>query len=253
MDPLSEGCPSASTSLRLLTNEPESIIKNKLAVDMRPIKRLVKRFQVLHKSIETKQDETTCTQALAAFLTDLSTFHTTVLSKQLLLQSMNDRQQAHFATDLESVLAQIDDTTADIARLKQQLEEEEVWRRQQVEYDQVARRVLELPSREETERNMTTLQLEIEALQSQQQALDESFEHRKTLLHNVVSAIHTMKDAIDASAITNGTDEAGSVDGSVEVDVEGDGERRRGGGGSGGMEEEEEEEGAFVEDKMDMS
>ncbi|KAJ3032958.1 hypothetical protein HDU99_010866, partial [Rhizoclosmatium hyalinum] len=178
----------------------ESIIKNKLAVDTQPLKRLIRKFQLLKAAVETSQSEPICSQALDIFLTELSVYSTSVLTKQKQIQLMNTRQQSHFLSDLETVVSDIEETRADIEKLKQELEWEGLRRAEKLEYDAIAREVLEFASREETERNMATLQLEIASLEAEQQRLNQAFDFRKTLLHNVVSAVYTMKDAISGSS-----------------------------------------------------
>ncbi|KAJ3002506.1 UNVERIFIED_CONTAM: hypothetical protein HDU68_006192 [Siphonaria sp. JEL0065] len=118
---------------------------------------------------------------------------------------------------------------------------------------------------------MAILALEIASLEAQQKKLDEAFEFRKTLLHNVVSAVYTMKDAISGGSATTAQSRkrGGNKDGGLqemgvssfslleameegEEQEEETGRRGTKGANTQPNHEEEEEEGAY-EDKMDES
>ncbi|KAJ3002507.1 UNVERIFIED_CONTAM: hypothetical protein HDU68_006193 [Siphonaria sp. JEL0065] len=131
--------------------DEETIIRNKLAVDQRPLKKLMRKFQLLAHSVHSKQDDASRAQALESFLIDLATYSTTVLHKQHQIQLMNTIQQSHFSSDFDTVSADIEQTKIDIERLKLELIHENKKRAEMLEYDQVAKSVLEFPSREETE------------------------------------------------------------------------------------------------------
>ncbi|ORY53733.1 hypothetical protein BCR33DRAFT_711091 [Rhizoclosmatium globosum] len=194
----------------------ESIIKNKLA------------FQLLKAAVETSQSEPICSQALDIFLTELSVYSTSVLTKQKQIQLMNTRQQSHFLSDLETVVSEIEETRADIEKLKQELEWEGLRRAEKLEYDAIARK------------NMATLQLEIASLEAEQQRLNQAFDFRKTLLHNVGGGKAGKKRVDDDEG------EEGEAEGR---DEHGDG--RRGANGAEETAGDEEEEGAC--DEMDVS
>ncbi|KAI9312771.1 hypothetical protein BDR26DRAFT_887947, partial [Obelidium mucronatum] len=266
--------------------DSDVVIRNKLAVDQRPLRKLMRKFQTLKLAVETKQDEAVCSSSLESFLIELATYSTIVLHKQSLIQTMNSTQQLHFDNDLAAVLKRIEDTKNDIEEFKVELVHEGVKRAQQLEYDQVARLVLEFPSRDETEGNMATLALEIASLEAQQKKLDQAFEFRKTLLHNVVSSVYTMKDAIsggsnaaskqqhenkrgnssgvDGNVLVNGDSSFSLIESDLAMEEGEEGEERedevhnaggRRGSKSGGNHqnnEDEDEEGAY-EDKMDES
>ncbi|KAI8615064.1 hypothetical protein BC830DRAFT_1124325 [Chytriomyces sp. MP71] len=259
--------------------DEETIIRNRIAVDQRPLKKLVRRFETLKRvSVSSQSPESVNVKlALDTFSTELAAYNASVVIKQRSVLRMNQTQQEHFAAELNAVKAGIEATRRDIAALQIQLTHEEAAKRRRGEYDVVARACLEVQSREESERNMATLQEEIQGLQQSQQRLTQAHEFRKTLLHNVINAIYTMKDAIngpsqDAAAAAsamggskgklkrgndaNGSsvnllgDGAGAEDAGEEEGEEGEeteGGARRAVGGA-----EEDEEGA-VEDKMDES
>ncbi|TPX52215.1 hypothetical protein CcCBS67573_g09914 [Chytriomyces confervae] len=222
----------------------DAVIRNRIALDNRPLRKIVKRFETLRKAVEAKGGkDSSAREAFELFSTDLAAFQ------------LSDGIQA---------------AKADIEELKVMLIQEQTAAKRKTEYDAVARKCLELPSREESERNMATLREEILALQQTQQRLVQSYAYRKTLLHNVVSAIYTMKDAIEndgddsarsikkerkdegggnASLLANG--EGGEEGEEEEEDVFGSAGRRKGGVGATG---DDDEEGAYNEDsKMEES
>ncbi|KAJ3242687.1 hypothetical protein HDU78_001234 [Chytriomyces hyalinus] len=254
--------------------EIDAVIRNRIALDNRPLRKIVKRFETLRKAVEAKGGkDSSAREAFELFSTDLAAFQLSV-RKQKQMREMNVVQQSHFASDLCSVQDGIQAAKADIEELKVMLVQEQTAAKRKTEYDAVARKCLELPSREESERNMATLREEILALQQTQQRLVQSYAYRKTLLHNVVSAIYTMKDAIEndgddssarsikkerkdeggsnASLLANG--EGGEEGEEEEEDVFGSAGRRKGGASGAGATGDDDEEGAYNDDnKMEES
>ncbi|TPX73346.1 hypothetical protein CcCBS67573_g05384 [Chytriomyces confervae] len=273
--------------------EIDAVIRNRIALDNRPLRKIVKRFDTLRKAVEAKGGkDSSAREAFELFSTDLAAFQLSV-RKQKQMREMNGVQQSHFAADLCSVQDGIQAAKADIEELKVMLfcilvavlsihlnvslikqVQEQTAAKRKTEYDAVARKCLELPSREESERNMATLREEILALQQTQQRLAQSYRYRKTLLHNVVSAIYTMKDAIEndgddssarsikkerkdgggsnASLLASG--EGGEEGEEEEEDVFGSAGRRKGGASGAGTTGDDDEEGAYNDDsKMEES
>ncbi|KAI8841191.1 Tho complex subunit 7-domain-containing protein [Chytriomyces cf. hyalinus JEL632] len=249
----------------------DAVIRNRIALDNRPLRKIVKRFETLRKAVEAKGGKDSTREAFELFSTDLTAFQLSV-RKQKQMREMNGVQQSHFASDLCSVQDGIQAAKADIEELKVMLVQEQTAAKRKTEYDAVARKCLELPSREESERNMATLREEILALQQTQQRLVQSYAYRKTLLHNVVSAIYTMKDAIEndgddsrsikkerkdeggsnASLLASG--EGGEEGEEEEEDVFGSAGRRKGGASGAGATGDDVEEGAYNDDsKMEES
>ncbi|KAJ3347667.1 THO complex subunit 7 [Entophlyctis luteolus] len=191
-------------------NPEDAIIRTRLATDQRPLKKLVRRFVHVKRAFDLKQNPETCKLALTAFLTDLASFSTGVLDKQTQIQSMNVQQQAEFARDLSEVTKEVETAKNDIARLKIELEEEKNKRVRMLEYDAVARNVLEIQSREDSERNMRVIQQDIESLREKKRRLDDAFALRKLLLRNVVTSVHVMKEAIASSDFATNDPASGS-------------------------------------------
>ncbi|KAJ3097316.1 hypothetical protein HK100_005385 [Physocladia obscura] len=252
-------------------NSEEAIIRVRLATDQRPLKKLVRRFVSLKRAAETSQSPETRQLLLSAFLTDLALYEVNILTKQSHIQRMNVAQQNDFREDLDSVKNEIEQTRTDIGTLKDELENEKSRRAHMLEYDIVAKKCIEIQSREESERNMAALQQEIESLNMQKQKIQEALDYRKLLFKNVVNALHTMKEAIentDTSSFSSNTRRInnkkkfariGSSSASlaesdlalggddVEEGEEADGDRRR-------SSSEEEEEGAYKDEtRMDES
>ena len=156
------------------------------------LKGLAKRFFALCD--EKEGDEASAAQA--AFLKELHLFEFEV-SKAKRIRNANHRELESYAKKQGAVEQKITQTTADISQLKQDLQEARVERKNKEEYDLIARKILELPSRQETTDNITRLKTEIAGLEKEDERLTGQTSHRakqfRLLMHLIVDLEQTLK------------------------------------------------------------
>jgi hypothetical protein len=181
------------------------------------LKGLAKKYFALCGEAEGEEAEA----AQAAFLKDLHLFEFEV-DKAKRIRNANKRELESYAKKQSGVEQKITQTTADIAQLKKDLQEARVERKNKEEYDLIARKILQLPSRQETTDNMTRLKDEISALEAEDERLTAQTTHRskqfRLLMHLIVDLEQTLKaeEPAQGEGATGGgeemdTDEAGGA------------------------------------------
>ena len=122
------------------------------------------------------------------------------------VRQANQRELETYAKKHAQMEGRIKETNDDIARLRQELVEARVERRHKEEYDLLARKILELPSRQESMAAMTTLKSDISTLEAEEKELSEKQDHRKkqfTLLLHLISDLENTLKAEAPEAATS--------------------------------------------------
>ena len=165
------------------------------------LKGLAKKYFAL--CAESGDDAGAAEAAQAAFLKELHMFEFEV-DKAKRIRTANHRELENYAKKQSGVEQKITQTTADIAQLKQELQEARTERKHKEEYDLVARKILELPSRQETTDSMSKLASEIEALEAEDARLSAATAHRtkqfRLLMHLIADLEQTLKSDESAEA-----------------------------------------------------
>jgi len=172
----------------------EELIKNRLAVDERPLKNLMSRYMKWAKSL----DESPLNEAQANYqylLAQLATFELTLLRHQLIHQ-MNEREIGHFTSERERIEQEQVEAKKDITELNMKLEDAKEVRQNKLAYDQLAKEVNKHPSREDSILKIDEVRSEITKLQSQKVILMQTRVQRQKQFHTVITAVHELQDAI---------------------------------------------------------
>jgi len=159
------------------------------------LKALAKKYFALCAEADGEDGEA-AQAAQAAFLKELHLFEFEV-GKAKRIRGANQRELESYAKKQSSVEQKITQTTADIAQLKKDLQQARVERKNKEEYDLIARKILELPSRQETTDNMTRLKDDIAALEAEDARLTAQTAHRskqfRLLMHLIADLEQTLK------------------------------------------------------------
>ncbi|KAJ1950681.1 hypothetical protein IWQ62_006529 [Dispira parvispora] len=153
--------------------EDDIAIRNRLANDERPLKRCLQKYTTWSGSLSTTspQDIQLNTQLVIA---ELQSFAKS-MSKYGLFESASQHEISSYQETSEEIERNIDATSRTIEELRDQLVQAQEQRRQRLEYDEIAKDILKLPSRESLQQTVEGLQNEIRELQNER-------ESRKTLV-----------------------------------------------------------------------
>jgi hypothetical protein len=118
------------------------------------------------------------------------------LNKVNYLMNILANETAIYERETESIGEQIQQRSEDIVRLKEQLEYEKQQREYRLQYDGIARTILEYPSKEDTTRETNVLKETIETLKEEQEKAVKRYESQKKRLQHLLNVLDEVDDAI---------------------------------------------------------
>ncbi|KDN53512.1 hypothetical protein K437DRAFT_252871 [Tilletiaria anomala UBC 951] len=147
---------------QLEMTEAQNALEARVAVDERPMKRLIKKsFAVLGLPGEDSDIE------LAGLATEISAMKVTLARLRTVAQVTSKGEQAEYENDSRNFEQTFRNGEEEIARLKDQLKEAQQERANKLEYDALAKQIAKYPSRAETEESMRRVRSQIEALREE--------------------------------------------------------------------------------------
>eukprot|EP01134_Creolimax_fragrantissima_P000278 CFRG0278T1 len=110
--------------------------------------------------------------------------------------AMNEREMRYYRDFTVKIEKEIAQTNSDILELRKQLREENIIRRNKLEYDVLAGMTQEHPSRQKTMKNIEDLQKEIDLLNAESTELDLKLNLRKKQFHALLLAIKGIRTSL---------------------------------------------------------
>ncbi|KAI8851429.1 Tho complex subunit 7-domain-containing protein [Chytridium lagenaria] len=178
-----------------MTIDEETIIKNRLLFDTRTLKKVLKRYYAYKATIETNQDEQSRQTSLNQLIIDFESLEYNLLKHQF-IHDMNQREQTNYQEEQNRIEQEIADARQDIEKLKVQLDDEQRAKKNRIMYDEVARKINELPSRQQSLENSESLASQIDSLKTEKDRLAKSQSHRRTLFRSVLASLQNLRDII---------------------------------------------------------
>ncbi|KAG6831399.1 hypothetical protein H0H92_011001 [Tricholoma furcatifolium] len=162
--------------------EWDQVILSRITNDERPLRRVIKKFHAYtslsHSPLVPPIGNTTDTSlddAREAFLVELATFELS-LKKSAMICEAEARQVDEYQQQRQEIEQEHEVLREQITQLKAALDQAQLVRRRKMEYDLVAEKVNTLPSREELEHSINSLESDMTAIR------DEHESHNRTLL-----------------------------------------------------------------------
>ncbi|KAJ2450841.1 hypothetical protein EV183_004017 [Coemansia sp. RSA 2336] len=154
----------------MASKSEESILRSRLIVEDRTLKRCLRQLSTLC----TRSPQLTCQEAQHAskhVLQEVRWFRHTV---QVAVQSQQRcLDELHIYTSQQTRLeAQIDETSREIERLSDSLEESRNHKRHKISYDEIAREANQLPSRKQLDEEILQINADVEQLEQEQASHD---------------------------------------------------------------------------------
>lgn len=106
-----------------------------------------------------------------------------------------------YQRETESMSEQIQQRSEDIIRLKEQLEYEKQQREYRLQYDVIARTILEYPSKVDTARETHVLKETIETLKEEQEKAVKRYESQKKRLQHLLNVLDEVEDAMETQKL----------------------------------------------------
>ncbi|KAI8057805.1 hypothetical protein BDF22DRAFT_662429 [Syncephalis plumigaleata] len=180
-----------------------AIVLNRLAVDERLLRRLLKRYAEFAKlcrgdaalaKMEVESEvaqEPAIRDAYLQVLYDIEQFRLFAARQRLQLEASVEESKRYQQT--ASTLA-----AEHVLELKEQLNEAREERERKLEYDRLATKINQLPTRDTSHRNIQRLREEIDALGHSQEKHADRVEMRRIHLRKILECITEMSAAIQA-------------------------------------------------------
>ncbi|KAG1833418.1 Tho complex subunit 7-domain-containing protein [Suillus variegatus] len=185
--------PESTTSNALLT---DAIIHTRITNDERPLRRVVKKFHnyasLVHHLLVPPSSSGTVEDAREAFLIELSSFEL-ALKKSMMVCEAERRQVEEYQREREKIEKEHDALRSQIEELKVALEHAHMERKRKVEYDTIAEKINTLPSREELEQAILSLENDMAAINAEHETQDRIIRGQKTALDSIVMDLSSLR------------------------------------------------------------
>lgn len=157
---------SSRTQLQPLTSEQqELIIKQRMQVDERTLRRLVKKLTLLLAS----KDAESVSSSRLSFKADLEAFRLQLLRLSSIAHGTCQVEVASYAAELSEIEAEQQQTQGRIDALKQKLQDVRRERKNKLEYDVVAGEIVKLPTRKELEESLGRLSDQLHGVKAERE------------------------------------------------------------------------------------
>ncbi|ORX59947.1 DUF783-domain-containing protein [Piromyces finnis] len=164
--------------------DEEQNIRNRLAIEERPLKRIIKKFNTLisqYKSASREEWNTSLESLLIMIETLEINLHR---SKQI--YEMNNKEVKEYMEKTKNIQQRIIQGKAEIEELKRQLDQSKEERKNKLEYDEMARNINKYSSRSQIQKHMDSLNKQIEMLEKEHMYYEETINLRKKQFHTLL-------------------------------------------------------------------
>ncbi|XP_048243149.1 THO complex subunit 7 homolog [Haliotis cracherodii] len=119
------------------------------------------------------------------------------MEKSLLVYEMNLREQEHYDQLSKDIEKKIKSATSQIAECKTELQQAKRIRKNRQEYDSLAKVIQKHPDRQDTTRQLQSLDKELTSQTETKQKLEEKLELRRKQFLVLITAIHELQRILD--------------------------------------------------------
>ncbi|EJD07668.1 uncharacterized protein FOMMEDRAFT_164577 [Fomitiporia mediterranea MF3/22] len=190
-----QAVPSKPLKLSQLSPEEEdTLIHARITNDERSLRRLTKKFHsyasiAYPPIVETASAATSSVEeAREAFLIELASFQL-LLRKNRMACNAERRQVDVYEQESARIENERTSLKQEIEELKLTLEQAQLERRRKIEYDQIAEKINGLPTRDELELSISSLENDIQVTKDEHETLNRSILARKAALDAIIADI----------------------------------------------------------------
>ncbi|CAE6505675.1 unnamed protein product [Rhizoctonia solani] len=126
------------------------------------------------------------------FLVELASFRLSMRKNTLVIDA-EGRQAQQYKDEIESIAREHEATKLDIENLRLTLEQEQTFRKRKQEYDLVAEKINDYPSRTELTADIAALEDELSTIRAAREDHNENLAARRAVLDTLVQQIHSLR------------------------------------------------------------
>ncbi|KAI0751104.1 Tho complex subunit 7-domain-containing protein [Daedaleopsis nitida] len=210
----------------LSVQQEDVIIHTRITNDEKALRRVTKKFHSytsvaytpavpLSPLVSSSVDD-----AREAFLLELASFQLS-LKKSIMVCEAEARQVEEYQRERERIANEHSRLKDQIEELKSTLEQAQLERKQKIEYDVIAEKVNSLPSRDELEQSIQSLENDMAAIRAEHENQDRTLQAQKTALDAIVNDIGQLRLLGKQDAAEESTPAPETHPGDEDVDMEG--------------------------------
>ncbi|KAF8192462.1 Tho complex subunit 7-domain-containing protein [Pholiota molesta] len=181
--------------------EEDQITLARITIDERPLRRIIKRFHnytslshtpivpVLPGNVPTPAS---IEDAREGFLVELAQFQL-LMKKSAMICEAEARQVEEYQRERQALDEEHGTLKLQIEELKVALEHAQMLRRRKIEYDAVAEKVNTLPSREELETSIRSLENDMAAIRAEHDTQNRTIQGHKSALDTIISDLSSLR------------------------------------------------------------
>lgn len=154
---------SRTTIQPLTTEQQEAVIKQRMQVDERSLRRLVKKLTLLLSS----KDVESVSSSRLSFKADLEAFRLQLVRLSSIARGTCEVEIKSYTSELSEIELEQQATQQRIDALKQKLRDVRRERKNKLEYDVVAAEIVKLPTRKELEESLHRLSEQLEGVRAE--------------------------------------------------------------------------------------
>ncbi|TBU46015.1 Tho complex subunit 7-domain-containing protein [Dichomitus squalens] len=182
----------------LTVQQEDAIIHTRITNDEKALRRVTKKFHTYASVAYTPVvplsplTPSSVDDAREAFLLELASFQLS-LKKSFMVCEAEARQVEEYQRERERIANEHSRLTGQIEVLKATLEQAQLERKQKIEYDVIAEKVNSLPSRDELEQSIQSLENDMAAIRAEHENQNRTLQAQKAALDSVVRDVSTLR------------------------------------------------------------
>ncbi|KAI0082528.1 hypothetical protein K474DRAFT_1681400 [Panus rudis PR-1116 ss-1] len=215
----------------LSAQQEDAVIHTRIMNDEKALRRVTRKFHTwssvaynpddLPPSVATSVDD-----ARDAFLVELASFHLS-LKKSMMVVEAEARQVEEYQRERERIAREHGSLQEQIEDLKVALEQAQLERKRKMEYDIIAEKINNYPTRAELEQSIRSLENDMVTIRAEHENQDRTLQAQKTRLDMVISDLSELRlmgkadmvDTEESRAVTPATNEHVRASDSADVDM----------------------------------
>ncbi|KAK7054210.1 Tho complex 7 [Favolaschia claudopus] len=182
----------------LSADDEDQIILARITNDERPLRRVIKKFHAYTAlsyappGTRAPNASGSVDDAREAFLVELASFQL-LLRKSVMICEAEARQVEEYQREKERINDEHGTLRGQIEQLKTSLEHEQMLRKRKQEYDSVAEKVNILPTREELEQEIQSLENDMAAIHAEHDTQNRLIQAQKAALDGIVGSLESLR------------------------------------------------------------
>ncbi|KZT05536.1 uncharacterized protein LAESUDRAFT_655453 [Laetiporus sulphureus 93-53] len=182
----------------MTVQEEDAIIHSRITNDEKGLRRVTKKFHnymtVAYTPASTPPSSaiSSVDDAREAFLVELASFQL-LLKKSLMVCEAEARQVEEYQMEKERIADQHVNLKSQIEQLKLSLEHAQIQRRRKIEYDAIAEKINTLPSREELNASISSLENDMAAIRAEHENQSRIIYTQKNALDSMISELNSLR------------------------------------------------------------